>query len=231
MTVTTSGLDQQLKAEARQRNAGFKPRDAASVLSGIPRRRRFVRFMKFILPAIAFCILTTVFAWPQLSKRQNLLSIGLTAVESENAALVMNNPRYRGADSSGQPYVVTADRAIQDPQDDKQVTMDRVQADFTMNDGQWWSLTADTGVYNGNLEILDLFGNISIFGNQGYEMHGHSAEVNLKTKVISSDEKVWGQTGTGTINANGMRVYEGGRVVVFINGVKTVIFPQQKQRG
>src|SRR5262245_49225685 len=114
MTMTASGLDQQLKAEARQRNAGFKPRDAASVLSGIPRRRRFVRFMKFILPAMAFCILTTVFAWPQLSKRQNLLSISMTAVESENAALVMNNPRYRGSDSSGQPYVVTADRAIQD---------------------------------------------------------------------------------------------------------------------
>lgn len=229
--MTASGLDQQLKAEARQRAAGFTPRDAASVLSQIPRRRRFVRFMKFILPAMAFCILMAVFVWPQLSKRQNLLSIGMTAIESENAALVMNNPRYRGADSSGQPYVVTADRAIQDPQDDKQVTMDRVQADFNMNDGQWWSLTADTGVYNGSLEILDLFGNIAIFGNQGYEMHGHAVEVNLKTKVISSDEKVWGQTATGTINANGMRVYEGGRVVVFINGVKTVIFPQQKQRG
>jgi len=228
--MAASSLEQ-LRAEARQRAAGFQPRDAAKALSGLSRRRRFVRFMKFILPTLALAVLTTVFVWPQLSKRQNLLSISMTAVESENAALVMNNPRYRGSDAQGQPYVVTADRAIQDPQDDKQVTMDRVQADFSMNDGQWWSLTADTGVYNGTLEILNLFGNISIFGNQGNEMHGHTAELNLKTKVISSDDKVWGQTDTGTINANGMRIYDGGRVILFINGVKTVIFPQQKQRG
>jgi len=228
--MAASSLEQ-LRAEARQRAASFKPRDAANVLSGMSRRRRFVRFMKFILPGLALAILTAVFVWPQISKRQNLLSISMTAVESENAALVMNNPRYRGSDADGQPYVVTADRAIQDPQDDKQVTLDRVQADFSMNDGQWWSLTSDTGVYNGTTQLLHLFGNIAVFGDKGYEMHGHSAEVDLKTKVISSDDKVWGQTTMGTINANGLRVYDKGRVVVFINGVKTKIFPQNGQRG
>jgi lipopolysaccharide export system protein LptC len=226
--MMATGLDQ-LKAEARQRNTGFKQRDAASVLSQIPRRRRFVRFMKFILPTIAVGMLMTVLAWPQLSKRQGLLSLSLTAVESDNAALVMNNPRYRGSDSGGQPYVVTADRAVQDPQDDKQVTLDRVQADFSMNDGQWWSLSADTGVYNGTAQLLDLFGNIAVFSDRGYEMHGHTAEVNLETKVISSDEKVWGQMDMGMINANGLRVYDKGRVIVFINGVKTTIFAQNKR--
>ncbi len=226
--MAASSLDQ-LRAEARQRAAGFQPRDSAKVLSGLSRRRRFVRFMKFILPALALAILTTVFVWPQVSKRG--IPIGIMSVESENAALVMNNPRYRGSDADGQPYVVTADRAIQDPQDDKQVTLDRVQADFSMNDGQWWSLTSDTGVYNGNSQLLHLFGNIAVFGDKGYEMHGHSAEVDMKTKIISSDDKVWGQTTMGTINANGLRVYDKGRVVVFINGVKTKIFPQDKQRG
>lgn len=220
----------QVRAEARERNTGFRQRDTGSVLAQIPRRRRFVRFMKFILPAIALATVTVVFAWPQLfSKRQNLLSLSLTAVDSENAALVMNNPRYRGADSNGQPYMVTADRAIQDPQDDKQVTLDRVQADLTMSNGQWWSLTSDTGIYNGNSQLLNLFGNISVFGDQGYEMHGNSAEVDMKTKVISSDDKVWGQTGMGTVNANGLRIYDNGRVVVFINGVKTKIFAQEKR--
>lgn len=223
--MTATG--EQLKAEARQRNAGFTPRDAASVLSQLPRRRRFVRFMKFILPTIAFGMLVAVFAWPQLTKRG--IPLPIWATRDEAGALVMNNPRYRGSDSSGQPYVVTADRAIQDPQDDKQVTMDRVQADFSMSSGQWWSLTSDTGVYNGTSQLLHLFGNIAVFGDRGYEMHGLSAEVNLQTKVIASDEKVWGQTDMGTINANGLRVYEGGRVILFINGVKTRIFQQEKR--
>lgn len=226
--MTAAGLDQ-LKAEARQRNTGFKQRDSASALSQIPRRRRFVKFMKFILPTLAIGMLMLVFAWPQLSKRSPLPPIWTTSVDSDNTALVMNNPRYRGSDSAGQPYVVTADRAVQDPKDDRQVTLDRVQADFSMADGQWWSLSADTGLYNGTAQLLDLYGNIAVFSDRGYEMHGHTAEVNMQTKVISSDDKVWGQMDMGTINANGLRVYDGGRVIVFINGVKTTIFAQRKR--
>ena len=211
------------------RSADFIPRDARQVLSALPRRRGFVRFMKFILPLLALGTVAAVIAWPQLSKRRLAIPLTFSDVDSVNAALVMNNPRYRGSDTNGQPYVVTADRAIQDPNDDKQVTLDRVQADITMSNGEWWSLTADTGLYNGNASLLDLYGNINVYGDRGNEMHGHSAEVNLQTKVISSDDKVWGQAEFGTIHANGLRVYDRGRVIVFINGVKTKVFPREKR--
>ncbi|MFN4309206.1 MAG: LPS export ABC transporter periplasmic protein LptC [Ferrovibrio sp.] len=214
----------------RERAASFTPRNARAALAGLTRRRRFVRFMKFILPLIALGTVAAVIAWPQLSRKHNVLPLTFNDVDSANAALVMSNPRYRGNDSSGQPYVVTADRAVQDPQDDKQVTLDRVQADITMVNGEWWSLTADTGLYQGSLQLLDLYGNIAVFGDKGYEMHGHSAEINLETKVISSDEKVWGHAALGKINANGMRIYDSGQRIVFINGVKTTIFPRE-QRG
>lgn len=210
--------------------AGFTPRSAADALSTLTRRRRFVQFMKFILPLIALGTIAVVIAWPQLSRKHHMLPLTFSNVDSANAALVMNNPRYRGTDANGQPYIVTADRAVQDPQDDKQVTLDRVQADLTMHNGEWWSLTADTGLYQGNAQLLDLFGNIAVFGDKGYEMHGHSAEINLATKVVSSDEKVWGHSALGKINANGMRIYDKGQRVVFINGVKTTIFPRE-QRG
>ncbi|MFN4277116.1 MAG: LPS export ABC transporter periplasmic protein LptC [Ferrovibrio sp.] len=214
----------------RERTAGFTPRNATAALAGLTRRRRFVRFMKFILPLIALGTVAAVIAWPQLSKKHNMLPLTFSDVDSANAALVMNNPRYRGTDASGQPYIVTADRAVQDPQDDKQVTLDKVQADITMSNGEWWSLTADTGLYQGALQLLDLYGNIAVFGDRGYEMHGHSAEINLQTKVVSSDDKVWGHSALGKINANGMRIYDRGQRIVFINGVKTTIFPRQ-QRG
>lgn len=225
--MMTADLSQQESSRPR-RSAHFKPRDAGHVLSALPRRRGFVRFMKFILPMIALGTVVTVIAWPQMVKRRLSIPLTFSDVETANAALVMNNPRYRGTDASGQPYVVTADRAIQDPKDDKQVTLDRVQADMTMSNGEWWSLTSDTGLYNGNTQLLDLFGNINVFGDRGTEMHGHSAEINLETKVISSDEKVWGHADFGTINANGMRVYDRGRVIVFINGVKTKVLPQKR---
>jgi lipopolysaccharide export system protein LptC len=226
--MMTADISQQRTAKSR-RSAEFAPRDAGRVLSALPRRRGFVRFMKFILPLIALGTVVTVFAWPQLAKRKMSIPLTFSDVETANAALVMNNPRYRGTDNNGQPYVVTADRAIQDPQDDKLVTLDRVQADVTMTSGEWWSLTADTGLYNGNAHLLDLYGNINVYGDRGNEMHGNTAEINLQTKVISSDDKVWGHAAFGSIRANGLRVYDRGRVIVFINGVKTTVFPRDKR--
>lgn len=226
--MMTADLSQPGSPKPR-RSAQFTPRDAGQVLSALPRRRGFVRFMKFILPLIALGTVVAVIAWPQMAKRRMAIPLTFSDVETANSALVMNNPRYRGTDTSGQPYVVTADRAIQDPKDDKQVTLDRVQADVHMTTGEWWSLTSDTGLYNGTAQMLDLYGNINVYGDRGNEMHGHSAEINLQTKVISSDDKVWGHAGFGSIQANGLRVYDRGRVIVFINGVKTKIFPQGKR--
>lgn len=227
-TMMTADLSPPGPGKTR-RNAEFTPRDAAEVLSQLPRRRGFVRFMKFVLPLIALGTVAAVIAWPQLSKRHKLIGLSISGVDSTNSALVMNNPRFRGSDADGQPYVVTADRAIQDPKDDKLVTLDRVQADITMGTGAWWSLTADTGLYNGTAHLLDLYGNINVYGDGGSEMHGITAEVNLQTKVVSSDDKVWGQSEFGQIRANGMRIYDKGKVIVFINGVKTTILPQGKR--
>src|SRR3546814_59223 len=112
---------------------------------------------------------------------------------------------------------------------DQLVTMDNVHADLSMNDGAWWSLTSDTGYYDGRKRLLNLYGNIAVFSDNGYEMHGLSAEINLDTKLLSSDEKVWGHSSLGAITANGLRVYDKGRVIHFINGVKTTILPHEQR--
>lgn len=226
-----SGSDHLSEGGARIRPAAeFAPRDAGDAVAKLLRRRRFVHFMKFILPLFALGMVAVVIAWPQLAKRHAMLPLSFSDVESTNAALVMNNPRYRGIDAKDQPYVVTADRAIQDPEDDQQVTLDNVKADLSVNDGSWWSLTANTGLYHGGQKLLHLFGDVSVFGDNGYEMHGATAEIDLNTNVLSSDDKVWGQSDIGLIRANGLRVYDKGAIIVFINGVNTTIYPR-KGRG
>ncbi|HEX6958283.1 MAG TPA: LPS export ABC transporter periplasmic protein LptC [Ferrovibrio sp.] len=207
----------------------FAPRNSEMALTTLTKRRRYVHFMKFVLPLLALGTVAVLVAWPQLAKRHVALPLTFSEVDTAEAALVMNNPRYRGTDAKDQPYVVTADRAIQDPQDKQQVTMDNVQADLTMNNGAWWSLTADTGLYHGGTKLLNLFGNINVYGDNGYQMHGTSAEVNLNTDELASDEKVWGQSDLGMIRANGLRIRDKGRVIIFINGVNTTILPGKKR--
>lgn len=227
----TNGIDGLSDRSAPHRRAAdFSPRDSGAALGQVLRRRRFVQFMKFVLPLFALGTVAIVVAWPQLSKRHQMLPLTFSDVDSTNAALVMNNPRYRGTDANDQPYVVTADRAVQDPEDENQVTLDNIHADISMNDGTWWSLTANTGLYHGGRKLLHLFGDVTVLGDTGYEMHGSSVEVDLATSALASDEKVWGQSEVGAVRANGLRVRDKGRVIVFINGVNTTIFSRQ-QRG
>lgn len=223
-----AGIDGKLPGSGGRRVADYASHPV-DVLSALSRRRRFAQFMKFVLPLLAVVTVAAVVVWPQLTKQVDFLPLSFTDVDSTNAALVMRNPRYHATDANNQPYVVTADRAIQDPQDDQLVTMDNVHADLTMTDGAWWSLTADTGLYNGKVQLLNLFGNIQIFSDNGYELHGLSAEVDLTTKRVASDQKVWGQSALGLIRGNGLRISENGRVIHVINGVNTTVYPQGKR--
>lgn len=213
------------KATRSRVAAKFQPRSA----SLRPQRRRFVQFMKFVLPLLAVGLVGLIVAWPQLSRRDAGFRLTFSSIESEEMQLVMNNPRFRGLDNKSQPYVVTADRAIQDPDDTKQVTLDNINADITLSDGGWLALTARTGLFHSETRILVLHGDINVYSDRGYEFHGMSAEVDLNTSVLASDEKVWGHSGLGAIRANGMRVYDKGRTIVFTNGVKTTLNPRGGQ--
>lgn len=206
--------------------ADFAPRAAQGGVGQLGSRRGFVRFMKFVLPVGAVALVGLIAAWPQLSKRDGRFGLTFSSVNTEEMALVMNNPRYRGSDNQGQPFVITADRATQDPDDAKQVTLDRVAADITLSSGAWVSLSANSGLFNNATQLLTLHGDINVYSDRGYEFHGINAEVDLTTGVIASDDKVWGHAALGSIRANGMRVYDRGKAIVFINGVKTTLYPR-----
>ncbi|MBX3454562.1 LPS export ABC transporter periplasmic protein LptC [Ferrovibrio sp.] len=216
-------------AASGEDGAGVRARLAQNFGQSIkqPKQRRgFVRFMKFVLPLCAVALVGVMAAWPQLTRREGGFRLSYSSIETQELALVMNNPRFRGIDGKGQPYVVTADRAVQDADDAKQVTMDNVAADIALTDGGWLSLTAKTGLYHDVSKLLTLHGDINVFGDRGYEFHGLVAEVDLNAGTVASDDKVWGHTGLGAIRANGIRVYDKGKTIVFINGVKTTLHPR-----
>ncbi|WP_428247722.1 LPS export ABC transporter periplasmic protein LptC [Ferrovibrio sp.] len=225
-TGTGSGAAASAAAGRRLRD-DFAPRSGQGIAGQVVQRRRgFVRFMKFVLPVGAVALVGLIAAWPQLTKRDTGFRLAFSSIETQEMALVMNNPRFRGNDSNGQPYIVTADRAMQDPNDSKLVTLDKISADITLNDGAWISLTSNTGVYNNTARMLTLHGDINVYSDRGYEFHGINAEIDLNTGVLASDDKVWGHASLGSIRANGMRVYDRGKTIVFINGVKTTLNPR-----
>jgi len=187
------------------------------------RRSRFVGLMKVMLPVLAVALFGVVLAWPQIVRRADGFRISFASVEEQDGSLTMEKARYRGTDAKGQPFLVTADSAIQATGDAKQIVLDQVTADITLNGGTWITLQSRTGLYEQEMQRLTLEGNVNLFTDHGYEFHGHLAEIDLREGTIASDQKVWGQGPLGRLQANGMRVAEKGNRILFTGGVKTTL--------
>jgi hypothetical protein len=105
---------------------------------------------------------------------------------------------------------------------------DKLAADLSTSGGGWLDLNANTGLYQQDTKTLMLYGDINIFTDRGYEFHGTSADVNVNAGTVASDDKVWGQGPFGLLRANGLRVYDKGERIVFINGVHTTLFTRAR---
>ena len=195
-------------------------------LSGRNRYSHFVGMMKVLLPALAAALILLVFAWPQITFKDERFRLGmarLTLDQAEN--LTMLNARYDGVDEQRRPYSVTADMATQSRQDENLIDLELPKADMTMEDGAWLALTARAGEYRRSVELLDLAGSVSLFHDRGFELRSESARIDLGAGTAEGLEPVEGQGTFGTIDAEGFRVLDRGQVIIFTGKSKLVLHP------
>lgn len=207
------------------RAADLAPRAVARSLAR-PAYSRFVGLMKWGLLALATLLVVVVLAWPGVLTRKEGFRIsfsGLRGLGEEQ--LTMLNPRFLGVDRDNQPYVVTALSALQDPGDARRVTLQQVQADITLEQGDWLSLTASSGLYRQVEQTLTLEGPVSIHSDSGYELHLDRVEAALAEGRAWSDSPVRGQGPFGAVTADRMRLEERGRRIVFEGRVRVTVRP------
>jgi len=191
-----------------------------------PAYSRFVGLMKWGLLALATLLVALVLAWPGVLTRKEGFRIsfsGLRGLGEEQ--LTMLKPRFLGVDRKGQPYVITAETAVQDPADPRRVSLAQVQADITLERGAWLSLSASRGLYRQLEERLTLEGPVAIHSDSGYELHLERVEAALAEGRAWSDLPVQGHGPFGAIAADGMRVEDHGDRVVFEGRVRVTLRP------
>jgi len=192
------------------------------------RRSRFVGLLKLVLPLIALCLVALVIAWPQIYSRYRGFGLSFTDVQLADNQLRMLNARYQGVDERKRPYVVTADTATQDASDHKLVTLDRLSADMTLEDGGWVSLTARSGIFHETSKFLHLTDDINVYTDRGYELHGVVADVDFNAGTVQSDQPVEGHGPNGSIKGNRMLISDKGNRLQFFDGVKVTLFPNNR---
>jgi len=205
----------------------FTPRRGPTRLQSADRRySRFVYLTKIALPAAAVALLLLVAVWPRLQAAFEVVRFALPRLDlTEARDLHMVKARFTGIDRQNRPFVITAEIARQQPKLDGLVTLERPKGDLTTTGGNWLELSADTGLYQTQPQLLDLFGNVALFQDKGNEFHSSSAHINMDVGTAEGDDPVTGQGPFGNVAAQGFRILDRGDTIFFTGHTTLNILP------
>ena len=123
--------------------------------------------------------------------------MGFATLSVDGTKIVMDRPKLAGFRSDGQPYLLTAERALQDIKHPTIVELQKVDGEIGMAGGEATHLTADAGVYDSVSERMELSKNVRI-KNGRFTVLLRSAKFDFKSGVYGSDDPVEVQAGDGT---------------------------------
>jgi lipopolysaccharide export system protein LptC len=190
---------------------------------------RFVSLTKWVLPTIALGLLLLVGAWPRIQAALESVHFSLPRIDlSEARDLRMVSARYSGIDKQNRPFVVTADVARQTPNTDDLISLEGPKADMTTQNGTWLEVTAYTGVYQPQSQLLDLFGDVQLYQDKGNEFHSDSARVDMAAGSAEGQEPVRGHGPFGRIIADGFRILNRGETIFFTGHATLELQPHEK---
>lgn len=190
----------------------------------------FVGTLKVVLPALAVAMILLVVVWPQFAPDDSRFRLGISDLSPDSAGnLTMVNPRFQGRDTEDRPFSVVAKSASQAKSGADRVELDAPKADITLADGAWVALTADNGVFYRDRQQLDLDGHVSLFHDHGFELHTAAALVDLKAGTATSTTPVSGQGPTGHLEAQGFRLEDKGRTIIFTGNSKLTLYGEGGQ--
>jgi lipopolysaccharide export system protein LptC len=191
------------------------------------RHSRRVALLKRVLPAIGLALLLLIAAWPRLAALWERLAF--PAIDLREAReLRMIDPRYSGADRLGRPFVVTAAVGRQVPDRQDLVSLETPRADMKTHGGVDIVVTAATGIYQSQAQLLDLFGQVTLVHQNGTRFATDTARVNVANNTAEGSDPVVGDGPSGAIKAEGFRLLDSGDTIIFtgksdmrLNGAKS----------
>lgn len=189
---------------------------------------RLVKFLKFGLPLLGASI---ILGFSAISYINTVLPEGLVISSStiEDGKIVMNKPVLAGQNGKDQPYRMKADRAIQDIGDSSVVTLENIEAELPMGDGEEAILVAEQGVFDQTKETLVFEKPLQITTSAGMIAKFPSAIYDIGQGNFVSDGAVDIKLDGAQINADKITMSNNGQLVSLEHNVKMTVSPSAIQ--
>ena len=195
-----------------------------------PRARssRVIGLLRYLLPALALCLIALVVLWPQLiGGAGGLIAPIFANAEIDGAdVMLMHNPRYVGRTRDAEPYELTAASAYVDPKKPGLIHLEQLAAELTPASRRDLRLVALTGLYNRAADKLDLDGDIALTTSDGYRFETQRARINLQAGRVVGNQPVEGWGPAGTLSADRFEIHDSGQLLRFEGRVKVTLPPR-----
>lgn len=180
---------------------------------------RVVRSVQLGLPVIVGALAAVMLFAPFSQRGQISFLVAKDAIEVAGQRIMVSQARYRGADSRGRPFTLTADSAIQRSAADPVVRMAGVTGQIAMAEGPA-TLTAQSGRYDPVNDRLTIDGPLRFATSDGYQLDTGNVLIDLKARNARSFSPVSGRTTIGRFSADRMTADLDSRVVALHGNVR-----------
>ena len=185
------------------------------------RYSQFVSLMKRALPIAAAAVLAAVLVYSFLPRPSDRITLTAQRTGILDNDLAMVKPKLTGADDDGNPFVITADVAVQDPKNVHRARMEKIEADMTMKDGRWLNATAAHGFFDMDVGVLKLAGGIAMYSDTGYELHTARLDAEMRKGLFHGPETVTGQGPFGQMRADRFEYDRSKQALALLGHVQT----------
>lgn len=190
---------------------------------------KLVRIALIVLPTGigvlgAFLVLSPLFMGGDVS-----FVLDKNKVDVASERLRTQAARYRGEDSRGRAFSLTAGSAVQKSSAEPVVQLNDLAARIRLADGPA-QLRAERGRYLMDKEQVAVDGPIRFATADGYTLNTSDAQVDLKTRKLESQGSVTGDTPMGTFSADRLSADLEDRVVALDGNARLRIVPRRANR-
>ncbi len=191
------------------------------------RYSRFVSLIKLIFLATASALVLLIVAWSFSSPSDEKITISLSNSKPiKNISEGLTNGRFIGKDDNDQTYIITADYAEPINGNPREIALQILQADLTLDDGTWITLKAPGGILKRNQNELLLGDSVYIYADNRFEVFTNLVKIDLSKSIITSDNQINMQSPYGNLVANSFN-FDNNKNNLYFSNVKLIFNAKQ----
>lgn len=171
-----------------------------------------IAVLRVILPSAVGVVAAMMVFLPLTGGGDVSFVLDRNKVQVSNERLKVQSATYRGQDDRGQPFLVTAESALQKNQANPLIDMKKLAARILLSDGPA-TIVAEGGQFDPRSSQVQVPGPIDFVGPRGYTLKTNGATVDLKKQTMNGQGGVSGTLPQGTFTADRLTADLEGRVV------------------